>query len=71
MNKQKIFNILPNFIQNLLITFFNFLSYKTRYGGNYRMFLKEFNNNNNLSLKELREIQKIKHELLIKNSIQD
>ena len=32
--------------------------------------MKEFNNNNNLSLKELREIQKIKHELLIKKSIQ-
>lgn len=69
MYKQKAYYRLPNFIQNLVITIFNFLNYKNRYGGNYRRFLNEFKNNNNLSLSELKEIQKNKYAFLIKNSI--
>lgn len=55
--KYKIYTILPPLFQNLLISFFNFLAYKKRYGGNYRSYLAHFEMNNNLTLNELKEIQ--------------
>tara|TARA_B110001469_G_C9630553_1_gene315391 strand:+ start:766 stop:2154 length:1389 start_codon:yes stop_codon:yes gene_type:complete len=70
MFKQKLFNILPNLFQNFLISILNFRNNKKRFGVIYKSFLYEFKNNNNLSLKELKEIQKKKFEFLVRNSIQ-
>lgn len=55
---KKLYDVLPHFFQNLLISLFNILAYKKRYGGNYKKYLKKINNNRTLSKIELEEIQK-------------
>lgn len=67
---EKIYTLLPNFLQNLLISLFNILSYKKRYGGYYLMYLDLFKKNNSISLKDLKEIQlqKLKAFLLYSKS---
>lgn len=55
--KEKFFQNSPHFIQNILISLFNFLAYKKRYGGKYLQYLKQYKANNNLTLDELNKIQ--------------
>lgn len=55
--KEKIYLLLPHFIQNILISVFNFLIYRKRYGGLYNKFLILFKKNRNLTLDELKENQ--------------
>ena len=55
--KDKIFFLLPNFFQNLLISLYDYLSYRKRYGGMYRMFLSAFNSNNKMSRVDLENDQ--------------
>jgi len=55
--KDKIYKILPDFYQNLLISLYNILVYKERYGGNYIKYKTQFSKNKNLNLKELKNIQ--------------
>lgn len=57
MNPDKIYQHLPNFIQNWLISLFNFLAYRKRYGGNYRKYRKLYKENRSLSYDELITIQ--------------
>jgi phenylacetate-CoA ligase len=65
--KQKIYNLTPNFIQNLLISLYNYKAYKVRCGGEYNYFLKKFKQNRNLSRKELEAInQKRYREFILK-----
>ena len=54
---KKLYKIAPNFIQNIFVTGYNFVSYRIRYGGTYDNHLKNFNNNNGLSIEELKKIQ--------------
>lgn len=68
--KEKIFNLLPLFFQNILIGIFNKQAYKKRYGGAYQQFLLQFKTNRNLSLNELREIQKNRFQYFLKHAIQ-
>lgn len=56
----KLYSILPHFIQNLLISLYNISAYGKRYGGNYKKHLNEINKNRTLSIAELKEIQKQK-----------
>lgn len=63
--KQKIFNLLPNFFQNLLIYIYNKRAYKIRYGGDYKMFRKERLNNRSLTYRELLDYQKERYAKLI------
>jgi phenylacetate-CoA ligase len=65
---EKIYKIAPHFIQNLFITGFNYLSYKKRYGGNYKEYLKLYQNNANLSINELKAIQEREFLSLIKHA---
>lgn len=60
MSKDYIYKFLPLFIQNLLISGYNYMSYRKRYGGKYRLYLNLFKRNKNLSLKQLEEIQNLK-----------
>ncbi len=54
---EKLFFILPNFIQNIMISIYNSILYKTRNGGNYKKYKKMVFKNNNLLLDELKTIQ--------------
>lgn len=51
--KQKIYNLTPKFIQELLISLYNYQAYKVRYGGKYNYYLKKFKQNRSLSREEL------------------
>lgn len=55
--KDRIYFLLPNFLQNLLITLYDYLAYKKRYSGNYNEYLKKFHENNTLSIVELKQDQ--------------
>ncbi|MBF0598341.1 phenylacetate--CoA ligase family protein [Faecalibacter rhinopitheci] len=55
--KDKIYKLLPHFLQCLLITLFNYFAYKDRYGNKYQFYLNQFKQNRNLSLQELKNIQ--------------
>jgi phenylacetate-CoA ligase len=66
---KKLYNILPHFIQNLLISLFNILAYKKRYGGNYKKYLQKINKNSSLSKIELEKIQQQKYNETVLNAI--
>ena len=55
--KEKIYKLLPVFLQNLLISLYNFLAYRQRYGGKYNQFRGILKGRDNLSLEELKKIQ--------------
>ena len=63
--KDKIYTLAPNIIQNLMISMFNLLAYKDRYGKYYNQFYKVYSKNKSLSLKELKDLQKFKFEKFI------
>jgi len=56
--KNKMYKILPDFIQGLLISLYNYLAYKDRYGSNYKQYFSLFKKNRQLSLDDLYKIQK-------------
>ncbi len=57
MKKDKVYRALPSVFQNILISVFNFIAYRKRYGGEYPHFLKLFSKNEKLTKKELQENQ--------------
>lgn len=63
--KDKIYINVPNGIQNLLISLFNILAYKDRYGKHYKYFLKVYSENKSLSIRELKDVQKEKYEKFV------
>lgn len=63
--KDKIYTLAPNIIQNLMISIFNLLAYKDRYGKYYKHCFKLHSKNKSLSLKELKDLQKLKFEEFI------
>lgn len=67
--KEKIYRILPNFLQCILIGIFNILAYKKRYGGNYSKYLKNFRINNSLSLEDLRKLQEKRFSEFLASSV--
>lgn len=64
--KEKLYKILPNFLQNLLIHIYNRRAYRIRYGGEYWNFREEKLKNRDLSLVELLDYQKQRYSNLIK-----
>lgn len=54
--KEQLYKISPHFLQNLFITLYNIKAYKSRHGGRYKKYLKNFKANRNLSLAELKSI---------------
>ena len=63
--KDKIYLHAPNVLQNLLISLFNVLAYKNRYGKYYKQYLKVYSKNKSLNLNKLEEIQKLKYEKFV------
>src|SRR5690606_26387000 len=68
--KEKLYNILPHFLQNLMVVLYNYKAYKIRYGGNYKIYREEKNKNRNLSLIQLKEYQAERYKKLIEFAIQ-
>ncbi len=70
--KEKIYKLLPHFLQNFLIYLYNKKAYRLRYGGRYWEYRKEKKNNRSLSLKELKEYQRRRYskfiDFIFKNS---
>ena len=67
--KDKIYKSLPHFLQNTLISLYNYKAYRIRYGGNYKTFRKEKKNNRNLSLNELKSYQRKRYQEFINFAI--
>ncbi|WP_047414400.1 phenylacetate--CoA ligase family protein [Cellulophaga sp. Hel_I_12] len=59
--QEKIYAKSPNLIQNTLVSLFNLIEYKKRYGHNYWAFRKAYKKNNKLSLLQLQQIQQQKY----------
>lgn len=66
-----IYRMSPNFLQNTLVTVFNFFAYRIRYGGRYEEYLQLFNSNVNNSLEVLKNIQKERYEKLVIEAIEN
>jgi len=56
----KLFFLLPNGFQNLVISVINSLQYKKRYGGNYKKYRAEINKKEDLKLSKINQIQEEK-----------
>lgn len=61
--------MLPDFLQGLLISLFNFLAYKSRYGGNYKSYFSEFRQARTLSLEQLKDIQRKRFRVFLEKAI--
>lgn len=68
--KQKIYNLTPKFIQELLISLYNYKAYKVRYGGEYNYFLKLFKQNRSLNRDELVAINKKRYKEFVLKAIE-
>ncbi len=68
--KDKIYQILPSFLQNLLVTLYNILAYRHRYGGKYREYLARYKHNENLTLEELKVIQKERYRRFMEYTVE-
>ena len=68
--KEKIYFILPNVFQNILISLKNFLANKKRYGGLFNEFLVLFKKNRNLTLNELIENQSSRYTFFINQVVE-
>lgn len=67
----KIYKLVPNFFQNVMVTLFNYKAYKRRHGGKYLEFLKLFESNRDLSREALVELQKQRFSNFIKDAIEN
>jgi len=52
-----IYEIMPHFIQNLMVSLYNYLAYQKRHCGKYKIFRKLFKDREELSLEDLIKIQ--------------
>ena len=62
---EKLFSKSPNFFQEFMVSLYNYLAYRKRYGGNYKKHLKHYQKSNNLTLNELNNIQLNKLKLFL------
>lgn len=68
--KEKIYQSLPHFFQNLLISLYSYNSNRVRYGGRYKYYRKIFKKNSNLSLEELQILQKERYKSFVSQAIE-
>lgn len=66
--KEKIYFLVPYFLQNILISIFNICAYGKRYGGKYQYYLTHFKRNRTLTREELIQIQKVKYAQFLEES---
>src|SRR5690554_1050780 len=69
--RERIYNSLPNFLQDLLIYIYNKRAYSIRYGGAYKEYRREKFNNRNFSREELLNYQKDRYKRFIDNAIEN
>ena len=67
--KEKIYSLLPHFIQNILISIFNFLMYRKRYKGVYQKSLNYYRVQEGITLADLQEVQRLKYKEFIEYSL--
>ncbi|WP_298366212.1 phenylacetate--CoA ligase family protein [uncultured Lutibacter sp.] len=67
--KEKFYIFLPNIFQNILISIFNMLAYRKRYGGCYKNYLELFKQNRNLLFVDLKIIQQKEFRKLVQHAI--
>lgn len=67
--KDKVYRLLPNFFQNCLVSLFNILAYKQRYGGEYKKYSEIFKSNREISFEELKRIQEKRFSYFINYAI--
>jgi len=65
----KIYQKLPHFLQELMVTAYNIAAYRKRYGGKYREFLETARNNRSLSRGRLEDIQRRRYSQFINNAV--
>jgi phenylacetate-CoA ligase len=58
----------PNFFQNWMVSIFNILVYRKRYGGNYENYLREYKKGRKLGLDELWSIQEKRFKNFIRSA---
>lgn len=69
--KEKIYNNAPHSIQNIMVTLFNYLAYRKRYGGAYKSYRALFYKNRSLSRQALIDLQKERYESFVEHSKQN
>jgi len=69
--KEKIYSLVPNVFQNIMITVYNIIAYNKRYGKNYKYHKTEYLSNKNLSIQELKQIQQKRYSTFIKYAIKN
>jgi len=67
---QKLYNILPHFLQNVMVTLYNIKSYRLRYGGDYKRYRAYFKQTDAFSLEELKTDQKNRFDTLVKYAVE-
>ncbi len=68
--RDKIYKLLPNFFQNMLVSIFNIKAYKERNGKAYWRFREDLKKNRNLTLEELKAYQKQRYKSFIETVMQ-
>lgn len=69
--KERLFLFLPVFLQEVLISIFNYLAYRKRMGRNYLKYVEMFKSRSNLTSEELRICQKQRFENFLKKAIEN
>ena len=69
--KEKLYKSLSDFFQGLLISLFNYLAYRKRYGGSYKKYRALFRANRSLSFAELKKIQEDRLSLFLEKASQN
>ncbi|MES2417268.1 MAG: phenylacetate--CoA ligase family protein [Bacteroidota bacterium] len=68
---EKLYQLLPSFFQNVMITIYNIREYSKRYGGRYLKYRQQYLTNRSLSLSQLEEYQKEKFVQFVQHAIQN
>ncbi len=58
--QEKLYKKMPAFLQNCLVTLFDYIQYKRRRGGNYRFWYNEVIKQRNFSIEEIQKLQEEK-----------
>lgn len=66
--KEKVYNLSPHCIQNLIVSMFNYLAYKKRMGGEYRSFRRSLREGESMSMSELSDYQSKEFIRLVKHA---
>lgn len=68
--KETIYKIAPHFVQNLMISLFNYKAYKVRNGGCYWKHREEIRKRSNMTLGQLQEYQRVRYKTFVEAVIE-